>query len=139
MRSLAFVFSLLRATNENVLFPHFFEFFHCFKGTHCIHVVKRHNNSYSYKLWRYIRYIIDFNREIDLSLSFLSFKTLVNDFLLVCPAYNNLRVKFLPRYCMSWPTLHKFDNLMKQNGNNVLSNVAKFISAATKLRSEMLV
>ena len=60
-------------------------------------------------------------------------------FLLVCPAYNNLRVKFLPRYCMSWPTLHKFDNLMKQNGNKVLSNVAKFISAATKLRSEMLV
>ena len=60
-------------------------------------------------------------------------------FLLVCPAYNNLRVKFLTRYCMSWPTLHKFDNLMKQNGNKVLSNVAKFISAATKLRSEMLV
>ena len=56
-----------------------FEFFHCFNGTHFIHVVKRHNNSYSYKLWRYIRYIIDFNREIDLSLSFLSFKTLVND------------------------------------------------------------
>ena len=32
-------------------------------------------------------------------------------FLLVCPAYNDLRVKFLPRYYMSWPTLHKFDNL----------------------------
>ena len=60
-------------------------------------------------------------------------------FLLVCPAYNDLRVKFLPRYCMSWPKLHKFDNLMKQNGNKVLSNVAKFISAATKLRCKMLV
>ena len=59
--------------------------------------------------------------------------------LLECQAYNGLNVKFLPRYCMSWPTLHKFDILMKQNGNKVLSNVAKFISAATKLRSEMLV
>ena len=31
------------------------------------------------------------------------------------------------------------NNVMKQNGNKVLSKVAKFISAATKLRSEMLV
>ena len=60
-------------------------------------------------------------------------------FMLVCPAYRDLRVKFLPRYCMSWPTLNKFDYLMKQNGNKILTNVAKFISAATKLRSEMLV
>ena len=60
-------------------------------------------------------------------------------FLLECPAYNDLRVKFLPRYCMSWPTLHKFDDLMKQNDNKALLNVAKFISAATKLWGEMLV
>ena len=26
-------------------------------------------------------------------------------FMLVCPAYRDLRVKFLPRYCMSWPSL----------------------------------
>ena len=60
-------------------------------------------------------------------------------FMLVCPAYRDLRVKFLPRYCMSWPTLNKFDHLMKQNGNKVLTNAAKFISAATKLRSEMFI
>ena len=47
-------------------------------------------------------------------------------FLLVCPAYNDL-----PRYCMSWQTLHNYDNVMKQNGNKVLSNAAKFISTAT--------
>ena len=60
-------------------------------------------------------------------------------FMLVCPDYRDLRVKFLPRYCMSWPTLNKFEYLMNQNGKKVFTNVAKFISAATKLRSEMLV
>lgn len=59
-------------------------------------------------------------------------------FLLVCPAYHDLRTKYLPRSFLSWPTLQKFDSLMKHNGNKMLSNIAKFIAAANKLRSEIV-
>ena len=39
---------------------------------------------------------------------------------------------------MSWPTIHEFYCLMKQNGNNgnkVLTYIAKLISALKKVRS----
>ena len=52
-------------------------------------------------------------------------------FLLVCPAYHDLRIRFLPSNYISWPALQKFDTLMTHNGNK-LSNIAKFIATANK-------
>ena len=59
-------------------------------------------------------------------------------FLLVCPAYHDLRIRYLPRNYISWPTLQKIDTLMTHNGNKMLSNIAKFIVAANKLRTKII-
>ena len=48
-------------------------------------------------------------------------------FLLVCPAYQNLRSFYFPRSYISWPNLQKIENLMKVQNVNIVNNIAKFI------------
>ena len=55
-------------------------------------------------------------------------------FLLICPKYYDLRLKYLPR--VSWPTLRKYINIMTTQNSKLLYNVAKYITDAFKLRAQ---
>ena len=57
-------------------------------------------------------------------------------FLLVCPLYRDLRIKYFKPYYCRWPTLNKFDDLMCNTSKNVILNVAKYIYFAFQLRKE---
>ena len=59
-------------------------------------------------------------------------------FLLVCPLYRDLRIKYFKPYYCRWPTLNKFDGLMCNTSKNVILNVAKYIYFAFQLRKENL-
>ena len=54
-------------------------------------------------------------------------------FLLVCPKYRHLRVKFFKPYFCRWPSLHKFRMLMYTESKN--SSVSKYLYYAFRLRS----
>ena len=58
-------------------------------------------------------------------------------FLLVCPAYHDLRLKYFPRSYISWPNLQKFENLMKNKSSKILNNISRFISSANKVRYDI--
>ena len=55
-------------------------------------------------------------------------------FLLVCPRYRELRIKYIKRYFFSWPTTNKFETLLLSSNTKTISNVAKFIYHASTLR-----
>ena len=57
-------------------------------------------------------------------------------FLLVCPKYRSLRIKYLKPYYCHWPNLKKFENLMSAKQKNQLFNLSKYLYYAFKLRSE---
>ena len=59
-------------------------------------------------------------------------------FLMVCPAYRNLRNYILPRYYYCWPSKSKFIKLLieKQTGN--LKRLGKYLYLANEKRNEML-
>ena len=59
-------------------------------------------------------------------------------FLLVCPLYRDLRIKYFKPYYCRWPTLNKFDDLMCNTSKKVILNVAKYIYFAFQLRKENL-
>lgn len=56
-------------------------------------------------------------------------------FLLVCPKYRDLRIKFFPPYYCHWPTYNKFESLLCQNSKLVKEKIAKYIYHAHKLRN----
>ena len=58
-------------------------------------------------------------------------------FLLACPQYLDIRIKYLRRCYWSWPTLNKFDTLMTSTNKNEILNLSKYIYYATKLRNEL--
>ena len=60
--------------------------------------------------------------------------TLENEyhFLLVCPFYRDIRIKYLPSYFCSWPTLNKFESIMSSKSKYVQQKLAKFIYFASK-------
>lgn len=58
-------------------------------------------------------------------------------FLLVCPLYRDLRKKYLQNYYCHWPTLNKFDDLMRRNSKSTVLNLSKFLHFATKLRNSL--
>ena len=37
-------------------------------------------------------------------------------FLLICPLYNDIRTKYLPRYYFTWPTVNKFNHRRSTTG-----------------------
>ena len=55
-------------------------------------------------------------------------------FLLVCPTYRELRMKYLKPYYCHWPNIHKFESLMSSSSKKLTLNLAKFIYFATKKR-----
>jgi hypothetical protein len=56
-------------------------------------------------------------------------------FLLVCPYYYELRLKTLPKYFITWPTIYKFKNIMKSKSISIMKKLAKFIYLATEKRN----
>lgn len=59
-------------------------------------------------------------------------------FLLVCPAYHDLRLSLFPNSYSSWPNLQKFENLMKIKTRKITNNISRFIVAANKIRSDII-
>ena len=55
-------------------------------------------------------------------------------FLLVCPKYRELRLKYFKAYYCHWPTVRKFEILLSSTSKKVICNLAKFIYFATKIR-----
>lgn len=53
-------------------------------------------------------------------------------FLLVCPFYRDLRVKYFTPYFCHWPNINKFDTLLSSKSRKVVNNVAKCIYFASK-------
>lgn len=58
-------------------------------------------------------------------------------FLLICPLYRELRVKYLPRYYYTWPNLNKFKSLLNTNKSILLKNMANFLYMAKQKREEV--
>lgn len=55
-------------------------------------------------------------------------------FLLVCPHYRELRIKFFkPIYC-HWPNMYKFDNLLSSRSKRTLLALSKFLYFANQKR-----
>lgn len=59
-------------------------------------------------------------------------------FLLVCPAYREIRYSCLPAYYCRWPSLTKFLQLMTNSRNSLLQKLAKYVYLATKHRKSFL-
>ena len=55
-------------------------------------------------------------------------------FLLVCPKYRELRIKYFKQYFCHWPTIHKLENLLSATSNTIINNLAKYIFFASKIR-----
>ena len=55
-------------------------------------------------------------------------------FLLCCPLYNDLRIKYNIR--TSWPTISKYISMMSCTNVLKLKTIAHFLTEAFKLRSE---
>jgi hypothetical protein len=54
-------------------------------------------------------------------------------FLLICPLYTSIRQKYLKPYYNSWPTLNKFDRLMRSCNKKEIINLSKYIYFASRL------
>ena len=59
-------------------------------------------------------------------------------FLLICPAYTDLRRNCLPRYFCRWPTLNKFTKLLNTDQNSIIKKLAKFVHDANEKRVYIL-
>ena len=55
-------------------------------------------------------------------------------FLLVCPCYRNLRIKYFKPYFCHWPNIYKFQTLMETKSYKILINLAKYVYFANKIR-----
>ena len=59
-------------------------------------------------------------------------------FLLVCPAYRDIRINTLPKYFCSWPTKQKFIKLLNEPQVASLKRLGKFLYLATEKRKALL-
>ena len=59
-------------------------------------------------------------------------------FLLVCPAYRDLRPTILPTYYCRRPTKNKLINLLKENKSGNLKKLGNFIYEANEKRASLL-
>ena len=59
-------------------------------------------------------------------------------FLLVCPAYREIRNSCLPAYYCRWPTIHKFVLLMTNYQNGLVQRLAKSVYLAFEHRNSVL-
>ncbi len=58
-------------------------------------------------------------------------------FVCVCPAYNAIRVIYIPAYYRRNISVFKFVNLLKSNKKKHVQNLAMFISHACTLRTRL--
>ena len=58
-------------------------------------------------------------------------------FMLICPAYTELRNKLIPRYYRTWPTITKFTLLLQSDNAKILLNLSKFLCQAAEKREEL--
>lgn len=58
-------------------------------------------------------------------------------FLLVCPAYYEIRKKYFPPYYCHWPNVNKFVTLMSSNSVNLIKRLSKYLYFAMKRRDEI--
>ena len=56
-------------------------------------------------------------------------------FCLICPFYNDLRVKYLPKYFYNIPSMEKFYFLLSSENASVIRNLSKYIFFAMNKRS----
>ena len=56
-------------------------------------------------------------------------------FLLICPKFRELRIKYLKRYYYTWPTKQKFINLLNETNRKTVFCLSKFIYYANLLRN----
>ena len=56
-------------------------------------------------------------------------------FMVTCPCFHDLRSKYIPHKFHLYPTYNKFIRLMSSQDNYLLSNLAKFVFLALKLRA----
>ena len=59
-------------------------------------------------------------------------------FLLICPHYNDIRMKYFSRYFCHWPNMSKFKSLMSSKSQHTLSKLSKYIYIALKRRNEII-
>ncbi|MCU7801014.1 MAG: hypothetical protein KZQ70_12965 [gamma proteobacterium symbiont of Lucinoma myriamae] len=81
------------------------------------------------------------NIEKDMRLcQFCSMNILENEyhFLLVCPAYREIRKSILPNYYCRWPTATKFTQIMTDTQSGIIKRLAKFVYVAFEKRKLLL-
>ncbi|MCG8046600.1 MAG: reverse transcriptase family protein, partial [Candidatus Thiodiazotropha endolucinida] len=57
-------------------------------------------------------------------------------FLLICPFYREIRMKYLPRYYYTWPNLIKFRSLLRTQNTLLLRKLANYLYLAKQKRDE---
>ena len=55
-------------------------------------------------------------------------------FIILCNVYNDLRVKYLPSYLYTNPSVHKFVNFFNTCNKNNILRMSKYIKEATERR-----
>lgn len=55
-------------------------------------------------------------------------------FLLVCPNYRDLRIRYFKPYFCHWPSLNKFASLLNSTSKIVINNLSKYLYFANKIR-----
>ena len=56
-------------------------------------------------------------------------------FLLVCPKYKHLRIKYFKPYFCQWPNVNKFKILMSSQNRNTLFKLSKYLYYAFRERA----
>ena len=59
-------------------------------------------------------------------------------FLLVCPLYRELRLKYFKQYLCHWPNIYKFDSLMMSKTKSTILNLARLFCFQIKETSLQL-
>ena len=59
-------------------------------------------------------------------------------FLLVCPAYRDIRVNTLPKYFCSWPSKQKIVKLLSETQAATLKKIGNFLYLANKKHKTLL-
>lgn len=58
-------------------------------------------------------------------------------FILICPAYNEIRNKYIKQYYVKRPSMFKFIELLQSNNVNILKNLARFTLQAFEIRTSL--
>lgn len=59
-------------------------------------------------------------------------------FLLICPAFRDLRISILPKYYCRWPSKQKFVKLLSASQTGILKKVGKYIYLANERRNNLM-